>query len=112
MADNAINGPNGWALAAHLAGIGGVRHRRRVQQLRRPGVISNGDLRRLARRGGVQRISSLVYSDARQALKEFLSTVIKDSTLYTLHGGRKTVTADDVVMGLRRQGRQVYGFGL
>ena len=73
--------------------------------------ITKPDIRRLARRGGVKRISGLIYDDIRVWLEEFIKTVIYDSVTYTEHAGRKTVTALDIVHGLKRQGRTLYGFG-
>ena len=68
-------------------------------------------IRRLARRGGVKRISGLIYGDTRYVLKVFLEDVIRDSVVYTEHAHRKTATAMDVVCALKRQGRTLYGFG-
>merc|ERR1712043_69009 len=66
---------------------------------------------RLARRGGVKRISSYIYEETRAVLRSFLENVIRDSVVYTEHAKRKTVTALDVVYALKRQGRTLYGFG-
>uniref|UniRef100_M8BQZ9 Histone H4 n=1 Tax=Aegilops tauschii TaxID=37682 RepID=M8BQZ9_AEGTA len=68
-------------------------------------------IRRLARRGGVKRISGLIYEETRGVLKIFLENVIRDAVTYTEHARRKTVTAMDVVYALKRQGRTLYGFG-
>ena len=73
--------------------------------------ITKPAIRRLARRGGVKRISSLVYDETRQVFRAFLENVIRDSVTYTEHAKRKTVTALDVVYALKRQGRTLYGFG-
>ena len=73
--------------------------------------ITKPAIRRLARRGGVKRISSLVYDETRSVLRLFLENVIRDSVTYTEHAKRKTVTALDVVYALKRQGRTLYGFG-
>jgi histone H4 len=73
--------------------------------------ITKPAIRRLARRGGVKRISSYVYEETRAVLKGFLENVIRDSVVYTEHAKRKTVTALDVVYALKRQGRTLYGFG-
>jgi len=73
--------------------------------------VTKPAIRRLARRGGVKRISGTVYEETRMVLKEFLTTVIRDAVTYTEHAKRKTVTAMDVVYALKRQGRQLYGFG-
>ena len=73
--------------------------------------ITKPAIRHLARRGGVKRISGLVYEETRGVLKVFLENVIRDAVTYTEHAKRKTVTAMDVVYALKRQGRTLYGFG-
>ena len=73
--------------------------------------ITKPAIRRLARRGGVKRISSYIYEETRSVLRGFLENVIRDSVTYTEHARRKTVTALDVVYALKRQGRTLYGFG-
>jgi histone H4 len=65
----------------------------------------------LARRGGVKRISGLIYEETRHCLKKFMEDVIHDAVTYTEHANRKTVTSLDVVYALKRQGRTLYGFG-
>lgn len=72
--------------------------------------ISKPSIRRLARKGGVKRISGLVYAETRCVLKEFLASVLHDAIRYTESAKRSTVTAMDVVMALKRQGRTLYGF--
>jgi histone H4 len=73
--------------------------------------ITKPAIRRLARRGGVKRISGLIYEETRGVLKVFLENVIRDAVTYTEHAKRKTVTSLDVVYALKRQGRTLYGFG-
>ena len=73
--------------------------------------ITKPAIRRLARRGGVKRISSYIYEETRAVLRSFLENVVRDSVVYTEHAKRKTVTALDVVDALKRQGRTLYGFG-
>ena len=73
--------------------------------------ITKPAIRRLARRGGVKRISTFIYDDSRIVLKNFLESVVRDSVTYCEHAKRKTVTALDVVYALKRQGRTLYGFG-
>ena len=69
--------------------------------------ITKPAIRRLARRGGVKRISGLIYEETRGVLKVierwdlcycfcfevFLENVIRDAVTYTEHAKRKTVTA-------------------
>ena len=73
--------------------------------------ITKPAIRRLARRGGVKRISALIYEETRIVLRSFLENVVRDAVVYTEHARRKTVTAMDVVYALKRQGRCLYGFG-
>ena len=73
--------------------------------------ITKPAIRRLARRGGVKRISGMMYEETRGVLKQFLENVVRDSVTYTEHAKRKTVTAIDVVYALKRQGKTLYGFG-
>lgn len=72
--------------------------------------VSQGSIRRLARRGGVKRIASPVYDDVRAVLRQFVEGVVRDSTAYTEHAKRKTVTALDIVQALRKRGRTLYGY--
>ena len=71
-------------------GKGGAKRHRKVMRDNILGITKPA-IRRLARRGGVKRISGAVT--------------------YTEHAKRKTVTAMDVVYALKRQGRTLYGFG-
>lgn len=96
-----------------------------------PGLTQRVVAGRLARRGGVKRISGLIYEETRGVLKVrgvapstppnsltddasssqqiFLENVIRDSVTYTEHSKRKTVTALDVVYALKRSGKTLYG---
>eukprot|EP00058_Branchiostoma_floridae_P001000 XP_002586488.1 hypothetical protein BRAFLDRAFT_75126 [Branchiostoma floridae] len=65
--------------------------------------ITKPAIRRLARRGGVKRISGLIYEETRGVLKVFLENVIRDAVTYTEHAKRKTVTALDVVYAFKRE---------
>eukprot|EP00930_Biecheleria_cincta_P069514 TRINITY_DN57250_c0_g1_i1.p1 TRINITY_DN57250_c0_g1~~TRINITY_DN57250_c0_g1_i1.p1 ORF type:complete len:231 (+),score=47.84 TRINITY_DN57250_c0_g1_i1:45-695(+) len=72
--------------------------------------ISKPELRRLARRAGVQRMASTIYDEMRGALASFLSEVVDDVTVYAEYGRRKTATPSDVVYSLRRRGKALYGY--
>merc|ERR1712216_447541 len=105
-----------WAGKAKIGGKGkGGKHGAKRSTKKAVGAsiqgITKPAIRRLARRGGVKRISSYVYSETRSVLKGFLENVVRDSVTYTEHAKRKTVTALDVVYALKRQGRTLYGFG-
>ncbi|KAL3074847.1 hypothetical protein niasHS_014292 [Heterodera schachtii] len=80
-----------------------VRHQQQTQQ--QPGTCSDGPpplgprdvlrdniqgitkpaIRRLARRGGVKRISGLIYEETRSVLKVFLENVIRDAVICIFH---------------------------
>ena len=64
-------------------------------------TTSQPAIRRLARRGGVKRISGLIYEDTRGVLMVFLENVIRNPVTYTEHAKRKTVTAMDGVYTLK-----------
>jgi len=74
--------------------------------------ISKPAIRRLARRGGVKRISGFIYEETRNVLTQFLRNLIQDAVVYTEHANRKTVSALDIVYALKRQGKTIYGFGV
>src|ERR1700709_1635242 len=95
-------------------GKGGAKRHRKVLRDNIQGITKPA-IRRLARRGGVKRISGLIYEETRGVLKIFLENVshllaniigseteraviqvIRDSVTYTEHAKRKTVTALDV----------------
>ena len=89
---------------------GGAKRHRKVLRDNINGITKPA-IRRLARRGGVKRLSGLIYETTRIVLKEFLEKVVMDAITYTEHARRKTVSAMDVVYALKRQGRTLYGFG-
>jgi histone H4 len=72
--------------------------------------ITKGDIRRLARRGGVKRISAAIYEDTRGVLVSHLRDILKDCCVFLDHTSRKTITVTDVIFALKRKGRPIYGF--
>ena len=93
-------------------GVGKVGIKRNPKKVSKPLIegITKPAIRRLARRGGVKRISFDIYKEIREVLMSFLKHVIRDSITYTDHAHRKTVTAMDIVYALKRQGKTLYGF--
>ena len=77
-------------------GKGGAKRHRKILRDNIQGITKPA-IRRLARRGGVKRISGLIYEETRGVLKVFLENVIRDAVTYCEHAKRKTVTAMDVV---------------
>lgn len=93
-----------------LLGNSCIRRHKRVMRNNIYG-ITKGDIRRLARRGGIERINGNIYEEVRGVLKIWLEPIIRDASSYAEHGRRKTVIAMDVVYALKRQGVTLYGFG-
>jgi histone H4 len=91
-------------------GKGGAKRHRKVLRDNIQGITKPA-IRRLARRGGVKRISGLIYEETRSVLKVFLENVIRDAVTYTEHARRKTVTSMDVVHEIKLQGRTIFGVG-
>ncbi|KAJ0385954.1 hypothetical protein COL922a_005322 [Colletotrichum nupharicola] len=91
-----------------LPGQGAKRHRKNMKDTIRG--ITRPAIRRLARRGGVKRISAMIYDDARSALKDRLTGIIRDCITYVEYRGAKTITIHDVIHSLRRLGAPIYGF--
>jgi histone H4 len=73
--------------------------------------ISAPAIKRLARRGGVKRMTAFMADETRTVLKTFLEKVIMDAVTYTEYSKRKTVMVMDIVYALKRNGRTLYGFG-
>ncbi|KAI9787160.1 MAG: Histone H4 [Geoglossum umbratile] len=104
-----LKGPGNKALGRGLGkGMAQRRHRKLAKDTIRG--ITKGDIRRLARRGGVKRISAPIYEDLRAALSQFLREVLKDCAIFLDHSSRKTITVTDVIFALKRRGRPLYGF--
>lgn len=72
--------------------------------------VSKGVIRRLARRGGVRRLSALIYDEMRMVLKAYLDRLVRDSIIYCEYSNRKTVQVEDVVRALKSRGERLYGF--
>ncbi|KAK2637436.1 hypothetical protein Ddye_032228 [Dipteronia dyeriana] len=72
-------------------------------------VITKPTIRHLARRGGVKRISGLIYEETRRVLKFFLENVIRNAITYTVHARRKMVTTMDDMYVLKREDDRLTG---
>ncbi|RYP46946.1 hypothetical protein DL768_006929 [Monosporascus sp. mg162] len=93
-------------------GLGGKQGAKRHRKILRDNIngITKPAIRRLARRGGVKRISGNIYDEVRSVLKARLELILRDCVIYTEFRRAKTVTINDVLFSLRRLGRPIYGF--
>ncbi len=90
-------------------GGGGKRHNNKV--LKNPSRgITKPAIRRMARRGGVKRISDDAYDEVMIQLTSFLEKILQDSMIYTTHSKRKTINGSDVICSLRNNGHNLYGY--
>jgi histone H4 len=89
---------------------GSVRHRHRQGIQKSAQSISKPAIRRLARRAGVKRISEGIYDEAPQALKSWLKMMVHDAVVYADHAKRFTITTNDVLLALKRNGFTLYGY--
>lgn len=93
-------------------GLGTGKGAKRYRKVVKDSVqgVTKGDIRRLARRGGVKRISGGIYDEVRSQLKKRLEDILKVTVTVVEYQNRKTVTVMDVVFALKRLGRPIYGF--
>ncbi|KAI8102466.1 hypothetical protein M9435_006067 [Picochlorum sp. BPE23] len=88
---------------------GSARHRHR-HAIQKTGAIGKPAIRRLARRAGVKRISQGIYEEAPEALKRWLRTMVHDATVYADHAKRFTITTNDILLALKKNGVTLYGY--
>ncbi|KAG6299474.1 Histone H4 [Claviceps aff. purpurea] len=110
--DNAPPSSGGKGKGKKLAGKTVLGRAKRHRKILRDTVqgITKPAIRRLARRGGVKRISANIYPETRTALKERLEAILRLCVMYVEYRQAKTVTVHDVVCALRRFGKPIYGF--
>ena len=72
--------------------------------------ISDGAIKRLARRGGIKRVAGNIYGEVRNIYRTFIDKLAEDAFSYAEIAKRKTVYPLDVVYALKRQGRNIYGY--
>jgi len=84
---------------------------KRHQQARVTGVanLSNPGFRRLARKGGVKRISNESFDTGRHLVDEFVNNIVHDAVLMCESAKRKTVTSGDVSFALKRNNMTLLG---
>lgn len=74
--------------------------------------IRRGSLKKIARRSGVKRMSSLAFNVAMEQARAFTDEVLTNAMLFADNRRQITVRASDIVYALRRMNRSLYGFGI
>jgi histone H4 len=96
------------------AGVGGGGAKRFSKHVEKNPIfnITKGDIRRLARRGGIKRISQGIYEEARIVMIDFLERILRDTIIYAEHADRRTIMTQDLIYALKKNGRNILGFGI
>ena len=72
--------------------------------------MTNGGIKRLARRAGIKRISADSFGTVRDCAERFVDKLVGNSLLYAECASRSTIYPSDVVYALKLQGRNLYGY--
>ena len=80
-----------------------AHHGKKDRGITKPAIV------RLARRGGIPRISSRIYEEARHVIDYYLDRVVKEAVMLAKYSKRKTIFLKDVRYVLARQQRPLYG---
>jgi histone H3/H4 len=70
--------------------------------------IGRSDVRRLARRGGTKRMQEGITDEINTQLREYLHNLLRDTTALVEMRRKKTVSMQDVLYVLQRQGHPMY----
>jgi histone H4 len=62
--------------------------------------ITKPSIKRLARKGGVKRLSGLCYEEIRYIVKKIIEQIIRSALIKTEHDRRKTVSTADIAFGI------------
>lgn len=105
-----MQGPRGAkGLGKGLGGKGGIKRHRKILRDNILGITKPA-IRRLARRGGVKRISGSIYEEVRFVMRKRLEDILRYCVTYTEYRQAKTVTVNDVLHALRHIGKPLWGF--
>lgn len=70
--------------------------------------ITKGVITRLARRGGVKRMSNLLFEEIRTVMKTKLENIIRSAIVYMQLARRKTVERKDIYQAARAEGVYIF----
>ena len=87
----------------------GLRNKNKTK-LRQLVGFKGPTLRRLARRGGVKRISKKVYDTVNGVAVNMLEDIVRSSMIVSSHAGRKMISLKDVLYTLSQKNCSLYGF--
>ena len=49
-----------------------------------------------------------MYEETRSLIKAYMEKIMQDAITYTDHSGRHTISVQDVIFALKRDGKQLY----
>ena len=71
--------------------------------------ITRGDIKRLARAGGVKRISGDCFDVIRDTIEGYVDDIMFKALVHVEYQKKKTVSASDVVRAMQESGTTAYG---
>eukprot|EP00760_Papus_ankaliazontas_P012098 PhM_4_TR1518/c0_g1_i1/m.103051/K11254/H4; histone H4 len=98
------------AAAAAAAGHASTGVKRQKKNAGKSGSITTPVVRRLARRAGIKRLTSMIYDEVRKLFRDQLKAILSDALAYCDLRRATTVNVQDVVLAMRRHGQVVYGY--
>ena len=72
--------------------------------------VSKKAIRRMARRGGVKRMSGSVYDGTREEIMKFLRIILHDAVVMCECAKLKTITHNHILAALKRHNQTLLGF--
>jgi len=83
------------------------QHRHKIVKTSSIEGIKKNSIKKVARRGGVKRISSGIAREIRDSLSDYLGEVMSSTVALVQHSNKRTVKVKDVVMALGTKGRPI-----
>ena len=82
----------------------------RRQPRKSPDLIPINQIRRLARRGGVRRVSGHTYKQVKSVFQNFIIVVLTEALRFTSSRHGYMVNTNDIIRALDLLGNTLYGF--
>jgi histone H4 len=70
--------------------------------------IGKKGIRRICYRAGIKTVGAGIYPQIRNLMEDIIDKIMKDAICYTSHSRRKTVTREDIIHAMDRNGYKMY----